>query len=675
MRKNRLIIFHLLLLCIAGVFSCCLACGDRDKPAAHSHTYKITVVNPTCTEDGYTQYACICGDSFTDTIVPALGHKPNAAVKQNEVAATCTTDGGYDDVVFCGACNERLSVEHKTVAKLGHSYKNYVCSVCGNVEHYNVDDMTFTLSQDGNSYIVSGFNGNPTYANIPNEYNGKPVTAIGERAFYKCGSLESVYIPIGIKTIENDAFFDCDKLTSLVIPDGMTTIGEYAFAGCLALTSVTVPKSVTVIKDYAFSTCIKLASVYYAGNLSDFCKITDVGNLMNNRTSKRLYINGQEIIDLVIPDDVTNLCDFAFYGCGYIKTVTIGKNVTTIGMHAFAENSSLTTVYWNATACVDGWFSEPQNGTTTAWLISPLFGSCDNFTTVVIGENVQTISAHAFSGYKTLTSVTIPDGVTTIERGAFNGCRGLTSINIPDSVTTIGARAFADCTGLKSITISKGIKNIGNSAFEDCDSLETVYWNATACVGGWSDDKINPIFYKCEKLTNAVIGDNVRSVPEYLFYHCEYLKSVTVGKNVETMDRGVFGHCYALETVYWNATDCDSGWIVGTSLYTVPFSNCNSFTTLVIGDGVEALPDYMCNKCASLETVVIPASLTYIGRNAFKDCANLTAAYYLCGDGDIFNATFGNDTLMLALYRYSEEEPDDGGQYWHYDENGNMVVW
>ncbi|MDE6691315.1 MAG: leucine-rich repeat domain-containing protein, partial [Clostridia bacterium] len=219
----------IILTCIAVTsvmaFSACATKTD----GGHTHSYKQTVTNPTCTESGYTLHSCDCGESYIDELVDAVGHTPKAAVTENEVAATCTTDGSYDEVIYCNTCNEKLSTVHKTTEKLGHTYKNGVCTVCGDVVYSNDEEIQFTLSDDEEYYIVSGFNGTPAYANIPATYLGKPVTSIGYRAFYNCESLKSVIIPDSVTSIGENAFSGCFYLTSVTIPDSVTSIGGCAF--------------------------------------------------------------------------------------------------------------------------------------------------------------------------------------------------------------------------------------------------------------------------------------------------------------------------------------------------------------------------------------------------------------------------------------------------------------
>ena len=106
----------------------CTVCGAEVSrntvtvPATGEHVYAEVVdsKDATCTDDGYVTKACGCGATDT-TVVPATGHTAADAVVENEVAATCTTDGSYDTVVYCSVCGVEVSRETSTVPATGHT--------------------------------------------------------------------------------------------------------------------------------------------------------------------------------------------------------------------------------------------------------------------------------------------------------------------------------------------------------------------------------------------------------------------------------------------------------------------------------------------------------------------------------------------------------------------------
>ena len=303
---------------------------------------------------------------------------------------------------------------------------------------------------------------------IPNN-----VTSIGGYAFYGGSSLTSVMIPDAVTSIGYDAFSGCNNLkevyitdiaawckitfeslgsnplnnagnlyvngtlvTDLVIPNSVTSIGSRAFYNCSSLTSVTIPNSVTSIGDYAFNSCYKLRAVYIT-DVEAWCKIT-FGEPSSNPLcyAHDLYVNGTHITDLAIPNDVTSIGDYAFFGCVGLTNVKILNNVTSIGNWAF-------------------------------------FG-CMGLTNVKIPNSVTSIGNAVFGNCTGLTSVTIPNSVTSIGESAFSNCCSLITINIPDSVTCIGNWAFYCCHRLTSVTIPNSVTSIGDGAFCGCTSLDGI---------------------------------------------------------------------------------------------------------------------------------------------------------------------------------------------------------
>ena len=227
-----------ILLLSAALAVCGLAVFSACDESGHTHRFgdwKV-VAEPTCTEEGLRERVCTCGEKESEEI-EALGHTPGEAIKENEAAATCTTGGSYEEVVYCAACGEELSRKTVEVVSLGHDYVKGVCSWCGEEEPFT-EGLIFELSGDGASYAVTGYKGTSTEVYIPSYYRGMPVSSIGDRAFEWCSSLTSIMISDSVISIGEWAFGGCSSLTSITIPDSVTYIGLGAFEGCSSLTSV-----------------------------------------------------------------------------------------------------------------------------------------------------------------------------------------------------------------------------------------------------------------------------------------------------------------------------------------------------------------------------------------------------------------------------------------------------
>ena len=117
----------------------CSVCGEvlvaQQVIPAKGHGYKEVVTAPDCVSGGYTTYTCACGDTYVGDYTEALGHTPKAAVKENEVANSCTKPGSYDEVIYCIVCDAELSRTPVAVDPAGHTpgeakQENYTDSTC-----------------------------------------------------------------------------------------------------------------------------------------------------------------------------------------------------------------------------------------------------------------------------------------------------------------------------------------------------------------------------------------------------------------------------------------------------------------------------------------------------------------------------------------------------------------
>ncbi|MBR5697540.1 MAG: leucine-rich repeat domain-containing protein [Prevotella sp.] len=307
-----------------------------------------------------------------------------------------------------------------------------------------------------------------TSIEIPNS-----VKDIGVYAFEDCSSLTSVDLPKGLTSINNSTFRLCSALTSIGIPEGVTKIGEDAFCACSSLTSITIPKSVTEIEDDAFTGCFSLKAVHIT-DLAAWCSITFWFSESNPLWyAKHLFLNGEEIKDLVIPESVTEISEYAFVRCLGLTSVTISDNVTAIKAHAFYNCEGITSVRIGNGVTTIGNKAFEECNSLKAVHIQDIAAWC-NITFAYRG-NPLWYARHLYLNGEEVKDLVIPDGVTTISKGAFQKCAGLTKATISNSVTEIGASAFSDCTSLLTIIIGNGIKTIGKSAFAGCSKYRSVY--------------------------------------------------------------------------------------------------------------------------------------------------------------------------------------------------------
>ena len=248
---------------------------------------------------------------------------------------------------------------------------------------------------------------NLTSITIPNS-----VTSIGEKAFSRCTDLTSITIPNSVRSIGEEAFSGCDDLTSIVvdknnpiydsrnncnaiietktntlivgckntvIPNSVTSIGEGAFRWCTDLTSVTIPKSVTSIGEKAFSFCDNLTSISVDKDNPIYDSRDNCNAIIETATNT--LIAGCKSTE--IPNSVTSIGEWAFYGCDKLTSITIPNSVTSIG---------------------DG-----------------VFFCCWHLTSITIPNSVTSIGKWAFSGCDKLKKIYIPRGT----KAKFAAMKGL----------------------------------------------------------------------------------------------------------------------------------------------------------------------------------------------------------------------------------------------------------
>ena len=279
--------------------------------------------------------------------------------------------------------------------------------------------------------------------------------------------------------------------------------------------------------------------------------------------------------------------------------------------------------------------------------------------------------------------VTVPYGITRIGKGAFANKefkKNLYQVHLPDTVREIGEYAFYACSSLTSLVTGKGLTSIGKLAFADCSALTsvTLYGNG-ASIG-------ESAFSSCTALTTLVIGEGVTSIGKWAFCYCTNLENVTIGKDVTSIALAAFGDC-EVKNVYISDLAAWCNIVFETSISNPLHANANLYlkdgeestliTNLVIGDGVRLGQDSF-SGCGSITGVVISLGAVYEwNAEVFRNCSNLTSIYY----GGSWNDWAVNGMFPIlngtnaSVYYYSENQPTEDDNFWHYDANGNVAVW
>ena len=354
--------------------------------------------------------------------------------------------------------------------------------------------------------------------------------------------------------------------------------------------------------------------------------------------SEFAFKNNSNVKKVVLPNSVTTIGKDAFYGCTNMENINIPNSVISLGDSAFSKCTSLKSI------------TLPQS---IQFVGDDVFGNCTSLETITVSKGVPLNNVTMLEGTEWLNierekglviindilldgtncegKVVIPSKVKQIGEGAFYQARYITSVTIPDSVTSIGSYAFKECSRLTKVIMGKGVKSIGHFTFFGCRKLETITVPDTIESIGqsafektiWIENqrKKNPLVIIGTILIDGktaekkvVIPSKVKVINELAFEYNEKITSIDLGE-VETVGFAAFLECTNLSSVVFSKKL--------TSLPEHMFDGCASLNKVTVPNHIKSISTAFIKS--GIVSITLPKNLSKIDDGAFFECEKLVS--------------------------------------------------
>ncbi|MDE6286817.1 MAG: leucine-rich repeat protein [Muribaculaceae bacterium] len=481
--------------------------------------------------------------------------------------------------------------------------------------------------------------------------------------------------------IGDQTFIYHNGLNDVTIPNTVTRIGELAFSGCLALKTINIlPSSIKFIGGGAFNRCEYLTRVDIT-DLKAWCEIQfEKGYIHESNPlcyAKHLFLNGNEITDLVIPDNIKKIGDIAFAGGKYITSVTIPTSVIAIGEAAFygagLKNvtipTTVSTVEKNAFFCWENLEKiQLEAETPPDYYMSFKEIARDGLTLIVPDGSYCAYQASEWSGFSKireacgLAPTTISDGEYEYKFVPGTGNAILTrnlsnqnsdivpsqiSVEIGDEienydVVAIGEWAFQD-TQIEKITFPACCKYIGAYAFASAKIKEITLNGSDMVIG-------RGVFYDCRQLTTIKIPGTIASLGINAFATGSekkvYINNFPAWCRIKFKGEGAnpisSGELYVDNKLVEEVVISDEITEIGD----YAFYDYLPLKRITLHGSITSIGSNSFNGCQRLSEITLPASVSRIGERAFQSCSSLTSVTIPEGISVIETGTFSWCTAL-----------------------------
>ncbi len=495
---------------------------------------------------------------------------------------------------------------------------------CSSSKGEGFDTLTFEPVDGG--YAVSGIalgHEGMESVQVPSTYRGKPVVAIGDKAFVNCPSLSTISIPNGVTKIGAGAFKGLSLLSKVSLPDTLLSVGNDAFYGCNALQETTQGS-------FAYLGNAKNPYLYLNRTLDGADEPSDIAENCRVIGPYVFTRYGSALKSVRLPDSLLSICDGAFSTTA-LSSVTLPSTLKWVGQSAFFA-TNLTSIEIPASLCHIAPMAFPTPSLTSIQVDArnPVYDSRDNCNaiiekktdTLILGclgsslpSSIKAIGDYAFRECAGLSRLSWPEGLLSIGDFAFVNCGSLADAYLPLTVTSIGDYAFYR-SAITSLRLGDALTHVGRLAFAMTPSLYRRTEGSLTYLGNADNHYVLLEGSSSTRITDLSISPSCRVIADYALESFALPETLTLPDSIIAIGKGAFNSCTGIKAISLPSAL--------TSIPSEAFSH-TALSSVSFPASLASIGDNAFNHCGYLTSLHIPASLTHISNSAFRDCYSLSS--------------------------------------------------
>lgn len=420
---------------------------------------------------------------------------------------------------------------------------------CQNIKQANIPSTVKSIGGNpwGSCSLLTKFNlaeGNQYFKLVNDVLFDKDVTRL---ISYPIGKPDNSYtVPSTVKVIGDNSMRNNSNLSYIYFNDGLERIEGGAFNVC-NLRKVEIPASVTELGERVFTSNPNISEFVVAAGNKNY---KTVNGFLCTIDGSHL-IQGLNVADVVIPDEVQYVDGYAFYRFNNIKTVKL-SNAKSIGYASFYNCGQLKSVDFGTSLEAIGnmsfmtcpQISEAKMPATLKVLGGQAFTMCSMLETLELNNGLEEIGDAACAYCYGIKSIKFPASIKKIGQGCFTNCTSLTYAEFEEGIERIPDMTLSHCGSLKKVVMPDCVKEIGQFAFGYCSALTDVNIPASLEI-------VRTAAFEFVPITELIMPENLHTVQEFGFAYCD-LRSIQACPALKELGQYAFGSNKNLSTVVLN---------------------------------------------------------------------------------------------------------------------------